>query len=721
MHSQNNIISDFLYPLFIRRILMCILIIFVACISKSFAQQEVTDSLLNVLTHHPREDTTKLDLLNDIVFSYYSYDPDKGLEMADKAITLAKKLKDTLRLAGSYANKGTNYWAKSEDSAATKMYMRALQLHKQLHDQRGMAIVYNGLGLIYFGQSNYPKAIAAHEKSLAILKRLKDSVRIAISYNNIGIDYQYLSDYPKALTYYFDALHIYEFMHNQPQRADVVDNIGIVYSDLKDYSKSLEYHFKALSLYRRIGNQRGLSNCLSNIGIVYDRTDSTDKAENYFQKALQISKSMGDKRHVASNYENLAELYYHINDYSKALDYLGMSLVMYNQLNDQNSIVICLNMFSNIYREAPANILLKHGIHPSNRYTKALTLLTTAKKLAQQTGSLERQSETWENLSKVYENQSNFRKALQAYKQYTVLKDSIYNNQKEKEITRNEIQFKYQQKEDKIRATQEKEQALATAAIRQQRIIRNAVIGGSVLLMLAALVIFIFYKRRRDAEDQKKDAEFKASVADTELKALRLQMNPHFIFNSLNSISDYMAKNDVQKADYYLVRFARVMRQILENSEKKEISLENDLKALELYMQLESMRLNNKFTYQIIVDNDIDRENTLVPPLILQPFVENSIWHGIAPKDGIGKIKIYIKKDGDMINCIVEDNGLGRKKITTVAAGQTNSAKKSMGLKITETRIDIINKIKKTKGSVELFDLSEGVRVEVKLPLELIF
>ncbi len=225
----------------------------------------------------------------------------------------------------------------------------------------------------------------------------------------------------------------------------------------------------------------------------------------------------------------------------------------------------------------------------------------------------------------------------------------------------------------------------------------------------------------RDALEKQKEAELKSQVSDTEMKALRAQMNPHFIFNSLNSISDYIAKNNTKVADEYLTKFATLMRLVLENSEKKEVPLFEDLKALELYMQLETLRLKDKFTYEIEVDDTIDKENTMVPPLILQPFVENSIWHGIAKKQGIGNIFIHIKKEGEMVSCIVEDNGVGRQVTDGIIALKDNSGKRSLGMKITKERIDIINKVKNANAFVKLTDLEQGTRVEVKLPLELSF
>ena len=258
-----------------------------------------------------------------------------------------------------------------------------------------------------------------------------------------------------------------------------------------------------------------------------------------------------------------------------------------------------------------------------------------------------------------------------------------------------------------------------TAEIKQQKIIKNAVISCALILLAGSLFLFIFYKRKRDAVNRQQEAELRAEMGDTEMKALRSQMNPHFIFNSLNSISDYISKNDMQSADMYLTKFAKVMRMILENSEQKEVSLKDDLKALELYMQLESLRMNNKFTYEIKIDHSIDVENTLVPPLILQPFVENSIWHGLSAKDGNGHILIQIKKEGKMINCIVEDNGIGRKHSDEYSQLRVN--KKSLGMKITKARIDIINKLKNSNAAVNISDLSEGMRAEVRLPLELSF
>lgn len=212
-----------------------------------------------------------------------------------------------------------------------------------------------------------------------------------------------------------------------------------------------------------------------------------------------------------------------------------------------------------------------------------------------------------------------------------------------------------------------------------------------------------------------------AEIADTEMKALRAQMNPHFIFNSLNSIRHYNAQNNTKLADEYLVKFSMLMRQVFENSDHKKVSLADDLNALELYMQIESARLNHKFDYQIKVDNVIDKENTMIPPLLLQPFVENSIWHGISPKEGNGMITIGISMQSEMIRCTVEDNGVGIKKNSIEECFEQRDKHKPSGFLITQTRINLMNKIQNSNASLRLFPLNNGTKVEINLPLELNF
>jgi two-component sensor histidine kinase len=448
---------------------------------------------------------------------------------------------------------------------------------------------------------------------------------------------------------------------------------------------------------------------------VYDDMDDSVMALQSYRKALELSKKLSNKKGEGSNLVNMGILYNYYGNYSKAFQYLSDALTVYEQLKFKEGISLCLSKLAIIYRDAPDKLLVGFGVNPNDRYRKVLQYQKRALALAQETGSVMRQSYRWENLFTTYKKQNDFRNALYAFQKSMAFRDSAINTTKSKEITQLEMRYEFSKEEDSVKAANDKRQALAAAAVKQEKTKKNFILTTVLILGIASVFIFIFYKRRRDEEEKKQEAEFKAHTNETELKALRAQMNPHFIFNSLSSISNYISKNNLPAADDYLTKFANLMRLVLENSDIKEVSLEDDLKVLELYMQLEAVRLDHKFTYKIKVADDIDKENTMMPPMILQPFVENSIWHGIAYKKGKGEIIITIKKDGNMINCTVDDDGVGLKHADQPAQ------RKSMGMKITKSRIEILNKIKNTNASVSLRSLQQGTRAEVRLPLQLNF
>ena len=328
-------------------------------------------------------------------------------------------------------------------------------------------------------------------------------------------------------------------------------------------------------------------------------------------------------------------------------------------------------------------------------------------KLSEAQGNLFLQKSAWGTLADVFAAKGEYKKALEAHIAFSGLKDSLNSQNRRVEIARKQMEFDF-----------ENERTLAQAEIKRQTTIKKASVIGGAALLTASVLGFILYKRRRDALAQKHEVEFKALVSDTELKALRAQMNPHFIFNSLNSIGDYILKNDTSTAQDYLTSFARLMRMALENSEHKEISLDEDLKFIELYLQVESKRLPGRFSYTINVEEGVDTENTLVPPLMLQPFIENSIWHGFTSKGSKGHILVEIKKENQMLVCSVDDNGSGRKP----NGAETNN-KKSLGIAIAENRIKILNKQKKSNGKLQITDKPDntGTRIEVSLPLQTAF
>jgi putative methionine-R-sulfoxide reductase with GAF domain len=222
-------------------------------------------------------------------------------------------------------------------------------------------------------------------------------------------------------------------------------------------------------------------------------------------------------------------------------------------------------------------------------------------------------------------------------------------------------------------------------------------------------------KREHDLLSVKKE------IAELKLTALQAQMNPHFIFNSLNSINWYILKNKSAEASTYLTKFSKLVRLILDNSKSLSIPLLNELEALRLYLDLEAMRFEDTFDYAIQTDDEVDLEVVMIPPLILQPFVENAIWHGLLHKEGKGNLLIQIYPDNGHLKCIVQDDGIGRRASVRLKAADTPTHE-SKGLKLTSDRIRLLHKDYIKENTIRVIDLvdanglSLGTRVEVLLP-----
>ena len=247
----------------------------------------------------------------------------------------------------------------------------------------------------------------------------------------------------------------------------------------------------------------------------------------------------------------------------------------------------------------------------------------------------------------------------------------------------------------------------------------------SCILIMAISLYLLFYFRLK--EIKKKESEktlFNKQLAGLEMKALRSQMNPHFIFNAINSIQNYIVKKDSRIAQDYLAKFARLIRNVLENSKQESISLYNEIETLKLYIELEQLRVPNKFKFDLISKPDLHIESIEIPPLILQPYVENAILHGLTPLDeNNGCLSIMLEKKANKLICTIEDNGIGRNKAAELKQ-KKRLFHRSMGLSVTEDRIKAINKMHKTESSIVVEDKmsaegkAEGTRVIITINLD---
>ena len=250
----------------------------------------------------------------------------------------------------------------------------------------------------------------------------------------------------------------------------------------------------------------------------------------------------------------------------------------------------------------------------------------------------------------------------------------------------------------------------------------------SILSTIASLCAARITKARAEAQKNETERilmETKQQMAEIEMQALRAQMNPHFIFNCLNSINRYIVKSDQATASLYLTRFAKLIRLILDNSNSRAVTLTNELEALRLYIEMESIRFERKFDYAIQVDDTVQPDHIFVPPLMIQPYVENAIWHGLLHKESSGCLNVRIRiVEPLLLECRIEDNGVGRERAKELKS-KSASSNKSLGMKLTESRLALLNRQSDMKASVKIIDLKDekgqamGTSVVLQIPVDL--
>lgn len=667
------------------------------------------------------QDTARVSLLIKEALKCPNTNPVRGLRYADSAIGLAKSLKQDRLLGNAYLAKAKNYEYEPELKKAISTLFLALKPYQRAGTQADIATCYIRIGYDYYAIADYQASNDYAQRAVNIAKQTGDKKLYVLCLSTLGNSYNLLADYPKAINCYLTQLRLVEEMHDTTYKAKVLGNIGVVYYYLKKYPEALEYYNRCLNALEQVHDKLWIPAALNNIGAVYMDMGDYSRVIDYNQKALTLNRENKSIKGQANDLADMSVAYTHINRYQEAFNCLDKAMSIFQKIGAKNNLSIGAGQMASLYMDAPASVLLKRGLSPSKRLAEAQKWQQKAIELAKATQNVNNEADQWKNMSKVLEGQQDYKGALLSYRNYTALKDSIFNDKKRQELTRLNIQYDFDKKAAALKAKHIQEQTRAEAEITRQKVIKNASIIIGLAVLIFGGITLVFYERRKHAKEQLKEVALKARMAETELKALRSQLNPHFIFNSLNSISDYIGRHDKVTADLYLVKFAKLMRKILENSEHQMISLANDLETLELYMQLEALRLDNKFRYRIEVEEDIDRENTLVPPMLLQPFVENSIWHGISPKNGSGNITVKAMKNGDMIEYTVEDDGIGRERSSRLKLELKRPAKRSFSIGAIQSRINMINESRQNKARVELTDLEEGTRVSIRIPYELDF
>ena len=431
-----------------------------------------------------------------------------------------------------------------------------------------------------------------------------------------------------------------------------------------------------------------------------------DSAVAMLEKAVALEREFDAKDLMSETFNGLARAYQLTGRQADARATLNESLAIARELKDGTS-------------ECAALALLGRTELAEGRAAEAIRLCGEGLRIAERVKVLAERGENCQCLYLAYKAKGDGLAAVRYLEAYDSVQDSLAGEKTARELTQRDLLYTFgkQQLADSLRHAAEQErikgEAERKAAAARTRYLFAG--GAALLVMLGLLGYFISDRRRRRAR-------FEKDAAQLETQALRSQMNPHFIFNALNSINAFVQRNDGPSASAYLAKFARLMRLVLENSRQAEVPLKDDLEALDLYLNLERARSRDasgaeKFDYTIAVDPDIDQEETLVPP-----FVENAIWHGMAGKEGKGHITLNVARSGDDLVLAIEDDGAGRqaKKAAPPPAVTPDGApvkKTSLGTTITKARLDLVSKQRGRPAGFRYIDLPQGTRVEVRLPV----
>jgi tetratricopeptide (TPR) repeat protein len=573
------------------------------------------------------------------------------------------------------------------------------------------------------------------EKAINVSLKIGDKYSLAQAYNRRGVNYMQLNQSSKALEDFQTAGKMYESIGNKSKLADIYNNIGAVYVPLSDHKQDAFLYFnKAMAIHEEMGNKGQQAFMLLNIAYVYQTLDSFATELKYFRRALPLYEQFhsDDKDAMSSIYAGLGTTYTHIaasdllemgftgSQYDTAMYYLQKALALSKELGDEFGEAINMKSIGVVYLK-------------QKKYVPALSYLYKGKQISHKIGSLGAETDATYFLSEIYKATRHFDSAYTYYVQYTDLKDSMNNDGNEKVLIQKEMQYNFDKKEDSLHFQNVllgKNNTLSQLKLRQQWLYS---IGA--LLLLLSLGGFIFYRNRNKhaklilqlekerAEQKQRESEFERKVSDAALSSLRSQMNPHFIFNCLNSIKLYAVENNQDAATGYLGKFSRLMRLVLENSKSDRITLKQEIETLQLYMEMEAMRFKEKLRYEIIMADNVDMDYIEIPPMLIQPYIENAIWHGLMPKEEGGTIVVSFACQDNNLEITVTDNGVGRARAAALRS-KSAIAHKSFGMTITHQRIELINQMYKTNMSVIVKDLHDGqgnatgTEIRIDIPIE---
>ena len=526
----------------------------------------------------------------------------------------------------------------------------------------------NALGVLARNTSRYQESIRLHLKALRLSEEIKNQESIINSLNMLGVSYRRLDEVRLALDFHKQALSIAEKVKVKSESilrntAVSLNSIGNIYLTLKQYDLAEQQFIKSLEIEKTLENKLGLAINYQNLGIIKEAQNKLDEALVRYRLSLDYNNQIDSKLGKIICQNSIGQILIKQNKPKEGLKRILPTIVEAEKLGDKYYITM-------------AKINSGWALSILKDYPSAEENLVSGLQMAVANNFNSSASEAYAHLAFLYESMGEFSKALENLKKKQLFSEKILNEENLRYTAELIVKYDNEKKESQITLLEKENEIVKYKLLENQKIM----IFAGILLLLLGGFLFIWY-RKYQLDNEKK-------VLMLEQQMMRSQMNPHFLFNSLNSIKLYIINNEKENAVYYLNKFSKLIRTILSNSREKEITLKEELETMELYINIESIRFSEKINYEVIIEEGIDTQQIKIPSMILQPFIENAIWHGLSNKVGDKFLKIYISgKVKGSISFEIVDNGIGRQKAQEIKENKV-SKQKSIGLKLTKERLD---------------------------------
>jgi len=563
------------------------------------------------------------------------------------------------------------------------------------------ALGYQTLGKFNHQLNNYTLAIAHFEKAIKIHK--KDNAKLFELYNLKAASEQKNNNVNEAIASYKKALTAVKKSKSDNRVFETEIKLGKLLLTTTQPQKA-EAHFNnalenAASPKTKIEAKIGL-------GKLLEINKATADAEHLYKEAQAEAQQNNLDQLSNEAFDLLTALYSKQNNIARNIQVQEEAFNFNNARGNSNSAILNSNNLANTYME-------------QGKAEEAVEILKETAPLVAKEENTEEKRTFIKTLTQVYEKQGEQEKAKELTVEYEVLMDSFLVAEEEKElaiqsknealaITQDRILLLEKDRELSEKTIQllEKEQIIKNDTIKRQRTITYLLLGGLLIIMVMAFFIYRNNKQKQISNQL------------LALKSMRNQMNPHFIFNSLNSVNSFIAIKDEKSANKYLSEFSKLMREVLEYSQQDFISLAKEIEILRLYLNLEHFRFKNDFEYAFNVDPKLKVDDYQIPPMLIQPFVENAIWHGLRYEKNKGKLDVNFVQKDNHVEITIADNGIGREK--SQATKTMNQKKmKSTGIENVKNRLEIIKEVFKKDLAITINDLDEiskkGTLVTIKL------